>query len=143
MGRSICTATRSVSITLGLLLAIVYVLAVATRVATKDSSVQHMMFSSVPESFMFYLTYGLFPDHAPLYRELAKKSLFMAIVTLFISILVSLTFLNMLVGVLVEVVKMGSVSEKNRSDILHLDSALTIAGAEMGFDTNRLTQQQC
>lgn len=112
-------ATRSVLFTLGLLVIIMYVFAIAICQLTKDTDTGAAYFPTVPESIISLLLRGILPDQAEIvwacmYDESTgplNRALFAFLMLCFI-LVGSLTVMNMLVGVLCEVVSVVSNVEK-------------------------------
>jgi len=141
--RSLKIAARAVLMTVSLLLFCVYILSVSIRLVTKDKEWQEKKWSSVPDTFLLLLIYGLFPDFSHLYKEITATSMALALVCFAFTVSLSLLFMNMLIGVLVEVVKGGCIAEKERADDAQLMNAIVPIAQQLNLDCNRLTFQNC
>jgi len=114
--KGISGAARSVFFTLLLLTGIIYIFAIAFRTLTDGSGVGSKYFSSVPSAMATLLLGGTLPDMESLVNEVgAEHFLYGALLLCFI-LLASLTVMNMLVGVLVEVVCTVSSVEKEQME---------------------------
>eukprot|EP00929_Paragymnodinium_shiwhaense_P060880 TRINITY_DN30394_c0_g1_i1.p1 TRINITY_DN30394_c0_g1~~TRINITY_DN30394_c0_g1_i1.p1 ORF type:complete len:674 (+),score=146.58 TRINITY_DN30394_c0_g1_i1:72-2093(+) len=110
--KGIGVAARSVFFTACLMLSITYMFAVLLTQLTQDSAVSEMYFDTVPDAMKNLLISSIFPDMADMLNDTGMESwLWTFILTAFIC-LISLTLLNMLIGVLCEVVTVVSAMEK-------------------------------
>lgn len=117
--KAIGVAMRSVVFTLGLLMIIMYVFAIAARQLTMDTDVGEKYFPSVPDSMFNLLMEMILPDQSGIVYDAffdsgSPRYLRVINVALLLSfcLLGGLTVMNMLVGVLVEVVSVVSSVEK-------------------------------
>lgn len=122
--KGIFVAARSVFYTLCLLTAIIYVFAVAFRQLTDGLPVGEQYFRNVPTSMTSLLVYGVLPDMAPVINDLGRQHIFLAVLILLFILLASLTVMNMLVGVLVEVVSVVSAVEKEELNVAYVKDRL-------------------
>merc|ERR1712232_1448164 len=141
--RSLKIAARAVLMTVSLLVCCVYLMAVTIRLVVKDNGWPEQKWSSVLDTFLLLFIYGLFPDFSHLFKEITSTSYILALVCFVCTVTLSLLFMNMLVGVLVEVVKGGCVAEKERADHGSLWNTLLPMVQHFGYDCNRLTFQHC
>lgn len=122
MIKGIVTATASVSYTLGLLLVITYVFGIALTQLSADKEYGEQFFSSVPMAMYSLIIYATFLDDLAAFADSIKEESTpcLIIVTLFI-ILASMTVMNMLVGVLCEVISATAQEERESmmSDKVH------------------------
>jgi len=113
--KGMAMAARSVCLTMMLLALIIYVFAIGlTQVAQDtDSEFKTKYFGSVPDSMNTLLLHGCFGEELPDVVNTAGREsiLFGAIIILFV-LIASLTVMNLLVGVLVEVVSVVASVEK-------------------------------
>lgn len=117
--KGMAVAMRSVVFTLSLLMIIMYVFAIAIRQLTRDTDSGDMYFSSVPTSMFSLLMNAILPDQNTMVYYCANdestsflnRGIYVILMLVFI-LLGSLTVMNMLVGVLVEVVSVVSSVEK-------------------------------
>lgn len=118
--KGISGAARSVFFTLVLLTGIIYIFAIAFRTLTDGTSVGNRYFPTVPSSMVTLLLGGTLPDIEQLVRSVgAEQAVFGVLLLLFI-LLASLTVMNMLVGVLVDVVCIVSAVEKEQMEAVFL-----------------------
>jgi hypothetical protein len=110
--KGIAVASRSVCFTLLLLGIIIYFFAIVNRTLAADTDVGEMYFPSVPDAMMSLLMDGVLPDQAQIVRDCSEESFILGIITLIFILLGTLTVMNMLVGVLCEVVSVVSSVEK-------------------------------
>jgi voltage-gated sodium channel len=122
--KGIFVATRSVFFTLCLLGAIVYVFGIAFVHLCDGTDVGDTHFDNVPNSMSTLLLRGTFPDLADLVEEIGSVHLGLAFIFMIFVLLSTLMLLNMLVGVLVEVVNVVSSVEKEHMAVLFVKSKL-------------------
>mmetsp|Transcript_68794 Transcript_68794/g.165113 ORF Transcript_68794/g.165113 Transcript_68794/m.165113 type:complete len:728 (-) Transcript_68794:112-2295(-) len=129
--RGILVAGRAVLCTLALLLLMVYVFAVAfrhmTRHMTSDSSIGQRFFSTVPEAMFNLLLASTVPDLTNMIDDIRGEEIVVAIGFVLFICLATFTIMNMLVGVLVEVV--GVVAGVERESMLMEYAKVVIADA--------------
>lgn len=118
--KGIAGATRSVGFTLVLLCGIVYIFAIAFRTITEGTHIGGLYFSSVTHAASTLLLDGTLPDLAPMVTEVAGEHFAYGALLIFFILLASLTVMNMLVGVLVEVVCTVSTVEKEQMEATFL-----------------------
>lgn len=111
--KGIVAATRSVFFTLALLCLLTYVFAIAFTQLTVESDVGEEYFDKVPKSMYTLMVYGTLMDGigAVLNKLGAEHFVFGALFLLFV-LLAALTLMNMLIGVLTEVVSAVAATEK-------------------------------
>jgi len=115
--KGVAEATRSVVMTLVLLTLVIYVFAIAFTQLTEGTTLGDDRFSTISRSMSTLLLRGTLPDLADLIEEVGNQhELYAAFFLLFV-LLSSLTVLNMLVGVLVEVVGVVSAVEKEQMTV--------------------------
>jgi len=122
--KGMAVASRSVFYTLSLLMAIIYVFAVAFRQLTDGLEVGDTYFSSVPHAMSSLLLQGTLPDLAVFVTNVGREHIAIAVMLLLFVLLASLTVMNMLVGVLVEVVSVVSAVEKEELNVAYVKSRL-------------------
>eukprot|EP00927_Polykrikos_kofoidii_P047969 TRINITY_DN4222_c0_g2_i4.p1 TRINITY_DN4222_c0_g2~~TRINITY_DN4222_c0_g2_i4.p1 ORF type:complete len:1071 (+),score=196.19 TRINITY_DN4222_c0_g2_i4:392-3214(+) len=111
--KGMVVATRSVFFTLCLLVLILYVFGITFTQVTGDTEVGEIYFSTVANSMNTLLLYGCFGEDLPdVVNAVGAEHFFLAALLLLFVLLASLTVMNMLVGVLVEVVSVVSAVEK-------------------------------
>mmetsp|Transcript_109754 Transcript_109754/g.199844 ORF Transcript_109754/g.199844 Transcript_109754/m.199844 type:complete len:728 (-) Transcript_109754:68-2251(-) len=112
--KGIAVATRSVLFTLLLLMLIIYVFAIAFTSLTKGTELGDKYFKRVPMAMDTLLLGGTLPDHQDIVDEVGAEHVLLKILFLIFMLLASLTVMNMLMGVLVEVVSVVSAVEKEQ-----------------------------
>jgi voltage-gated sodium channel len=113
--KGIVAATRSVFFTLCLLVMLIYVFGIAFVQLTADMETIHdEYFGKVHNGMVSLLLHLVLPDQASLILEVGEESTILAFLLLIFVLLSTLTILNMLVGVLVEVVSVVSDVEKEQ-----------------------------
>lgn len=110
--KGLWVASRSVMFTLFLLFFIIYVFAIAFRQMTDGSAIGDKYFASVPQAIASLLLRGTLPDLAEFVSDVGGANLFVCMVLFLFILVATLTVMNMLVGVLVEVVKVVSAVEQ-------------------------------
>jgi len=114
MIKGMLSAAASVGYTLGLLLLITYVFSIALRnLVPPDSEIETVYFSSVPEAMHSLIIFGTFLDNLSDFILALKDQSppCFCLTWLYIS-LASLTVMNMLIGVLCEVISAVAAGEK-------------------------------
>lgn len=107
-------AARAVVSTLILMSIIIYVFAVLLRQLTDESDLGDKRFPNVPITMRFLLLTGTVPDLEPYTNEIWAENFIFAIIYMGFALIVSITVMNMLVGVLVGVVNTVAVVEKEQ-----------------------------
>lgn len=134
--KGIFVAARSVFFTLVLLCLIIYVFAVAFTQITEDTQVGSHYFRSVGYSMKALLLYATLPDMAQFVDELGDEHVVLAICLLVFILLATLTVMNMLVGVLVEVVSVVSAVEKEELLVTVVKRKLLDMMTKSGLDAD-------
>mmetsp|Transcript_153973 Transcript_153973/g.273070 ORF Transcript_153973/g.273070 Transcript_153973/m.273070 type:complete len:739 (+) Transcript_153973:74-2290(+) len=112
--KGIAVAARTVFFTLLLLAIIIYFFAIVFRQLTDDTEIGDRYFPSVTASMGTLLLDGVIPDQALLVRENDASNFFLGMLVVMFILLATLTVMNMLVGVLCEVVSVVSAVEKEQ-----------------------------
>jgi len=103
---------------------ILYVYAVAFRQMTKETEIGLKYFRTVPEAMNNLLLDGMLPLYAPIVKDVSRENfMFWPVVMSFI-LLASITVMNMLVGVLVEVVRTVADREREAMTVIHVTNEL-------------------
>lgn len=111
--KGLAVATRSVLFTLSLLGIVIYIFGVAFAQLTAGTRSGAEYFSSVPKSMSTLLLHGCFGEDLPdVVYSIGDENIFLAGLFLFFVLVASLTILNMLMGVMVEVVSNVAKDEK-------------------------------
>eukprot|EP00927_Polykrikos_kofoidii_P070953 TRINITY_DN6730_c1_g2_i1.p1 TRINITY_DN6730_c1_g2~~TRINITY_DN6730_c1_g2_i1.p1 ORF type:complete len:737 (+),score=95.58 TRINITY_DN6730_c1_g2_i1:106-2316(+) len=141
--KGILVASRSVFFTLLLLLLIMYVFAIVFRQVVMQflspDEAAHVIdtyFRSVPHSMFALLVYAVIPDSADIILACAEAHVLLGIVIVSFVLLATLTVMNMLVGVLCEVVSVVSSVEKEELTVSYVKGQLMeMLSDDMGNDT--------
>jgi len=134
-------AARAVSCTVTLMLIIIYIFAVTFRQLTSDSEFGRRRFPSVPVTMRYLLLQSCVPDMYDASEEIWEEGWFYALLFLFFLLIVTITVMNMLVGVLVSVVNTVASVEKEqlmvnfvKTNVLALLRQLSAAEEDHNFD---------
>jgi hypothetical protein len=143
MIKGIATAAKSVCYTLGLLLLCTYVFSIALRNLTppssectlcesEEDSIEVLFFSSVPEAMHSLIVYGTFLDNLSdfIYALKEQSPICFVFTWVYIS-LASLTIMNMLIGVLCEVISAVAASEKESMMVDKIHEKLSVIVQEL------------
>jgi len=132
--KGMAVATRSVFFTLCLLALIIYVFAVCLTQITDGSDVHEVYFGTIMQSMSTLLLRGVLADLADIVMNLGEANYGFAVVMLFFILMSTLTVMNMLVGVLVEVVSVVSAVEKEEMTMQYVKSMLMNMIQEGDYD---------
>eukprot|EP00929_Paragymnodinium_shiwhaense_P066967 TRINITY_DN33660_c0_g1_i1.p1 TRINITY_DN33660_c0_g1~~TRINITY_DN33660_c0_g1_i1.p1 ORF type:complete len:849 (+),score=188.36 TRINITY_DN33660_c0_g1_i1:200-2746(+) len=136
--KGILYAARSVFFTLCLLCFIVYVFAIAFRQLTDDTDVGNEYFYSVTASMSTLLIRMTMPDTADIIFQLSDEGWFFGFLACLFILMAELTVLNMLVGVLCEVVSCVSAVEKEQLQVDYVKTAMVELVEMNGMDPEGL-----
>jgi len=140
--KGIGAASRSVVWTFAFLLIIIYTFAVVFKMVTDGRAVGDKYFGTIPDAMSFLLLTGLLPDSAEPAYEMGRSHIIDALLFMIFIGLAMITVMNMLVGVLVEVVSVVSAVEKESMNMAYVKCELERIFQELGCDiTSDLTQQ--
>eukprot|EP00928_Gymnodinium_smaydae_P014680 TRINITY_DN15402_c0_g5_i1.p1 TRINITY_DN15402_c0_g5~~TRINITY_DN15402_c0_g5_i1.p1 ORF type:complete len:827 (-),score=164.62 TRINITY_DN15402_c0_g5_i1:442-2922(-) len=116
--RALVAGMRAVFFTVVLMVAFSYIFAIFLKQLTDDTaSIQDSYFSTVPIGMKNLLVMAAFPDLGDMIDEIASESV-LACIIFFLSVLITaLAMLNMLIGVLCEVVTMVATVEKEGKNV--------------------------
>eukprot|EP00927_Polykrikos_kofoidii_P069533 TRINITY_DN6504_c0_g1_i5.p1 TRINITY_DN6504_c0_g1~~TRINITY_DN6504_c0_g1_i5.p1 ORF type:complete len:807 (+),score=156.23 TRINITY_DN6504_c0_g1_i5:102-2522(+) len=147
--KGIVVASRSVFFTLVLLGIIMYVFAIVCRQLVGELSdpsaevnLEEKYFDSVTFTMRSLLLYGVLPDMAEIVNDCLDQSVWLAILVLCFILLASLTVMNMLVGVLCEVVSVVSSVEKEALTVNYVKSRLMAMFNEVEADNDCMISKQ-
>jgi hypothetical protein len=141
--KGIAVAARSVCFTIVLLFIIMYVYAILVRqlvpatTSSKGSEIETEFFPSVPKAMFVLLLDGVLPDQSPLVRACEDENWFLVAAILSFVMLASLTVMNMLVGVLCEVVSVVSSVEKEQLTVRYVKTVLQRLFDELALDDDQ------
>jgi F0F1-type ATP synthase assembly protein I len=123
--KGMLAASRSVFFTMCLLVILLYLFAIAMRQLTEGTSVGEEYFYSVPASMYKLLIEGVFLDNLGYTADvIAESSPIFAVVFFIFIICAALMVMNMLIGVLCEVVSAVAATEKEEMNVLALQSKM-------------------
>eukprot|EP00927_Polykrikos_kofoidii_P071491 TRINITY_DN67750_c0_g1_i1.p1 TRINITY_DN67750_c0_g1~~TRINITY_DN67750_c0_g1_i1.p1 ORF type:complete len:652 (-),score=98.76 TRINITY_DN67750_c0_g1_i1:117-2072(-) len=125
MVKAMLAAVRSVMSTCVLLAIIVYVFAISFRSFTMDLPIGQKYFPSVLTSMASLLLLGALPDTAEFIYTLKASHILFAVAGLAFVLVATLTLLNMLIGVLVQVVLVVAEGEKEALSADFVKKSLT------------------
>mmetsp|Transcript_17417 Transcript_17417/g.38096 ORF Transcript_17417/g.38096 Transcript_17417/m.38096 type:complete len:752 (-) Transcript_17417:229-2484(-) len=140
--KGMAMAARSVCLTLALLTLIIYIYGITfsqmLSLSARNSAVRAAYFSTVPHSMKTLLLHGCFMEDLPdLVNAVGGEHLALAALLLSFVLLASLTVMNMLVGVLVEVVSVVAAVEKETLQVNFVKTKIqaTLAELDANFDS--------
>lgn len=111
--KGMIAATRSVFFTLCLLIILLYVFGIAFKQMSEDTEMGAIYFNSVPEAMYSLLVYGTFMDNlGEVTRAIGEGSALCAVLFWMCVLFSALTVMNMLIGVLCEVVSAVAATER-------------------------------
>jgi len=122
--KALMSAARSVALTMILLTIIIYVFAIIFVQLLPESEAWREKFGTVPSAMFTLLLDGILPDQAPLAVEMADEYWVLGMCFLLFVAISTLTLINMLIGIICEVVAEASHAEKERTDIEFVRSRL-------------------
>jgi len=122
--RGMLAGVRSVGIIFILLSGITYVFAIILRQLTRDTEVGAVRFSSVPKACYSLLIEGLMPDNSVMMEELSHETWFLGVVFFFFILLAAWTIMNMLIGIICDVVRSVAESEEDRRELQGMTTKL-------------------
>lgn len=124
--KGIAAALRSVMVTMLLLVCLLYVFGVTFRAQSKSHpELEALYFGSVPQSMYVLLLHGTMLDSlSSIVNELKEESIWLACLFGLFVFMSNLTVMNMLIGILCDVVARVKVEETERSDRIQLRNAL-------------------
>lgn len=143
--RAMGVALRSVVFFMLLTVIIVYVFAVAFTQICKDTVTGEKYFPSVLAAMNNLLLRGMLPLYADFVFDLSTENPFLWIVIMTFILLASVTVMNMLIGVLVEVVRSVAATEKEAITVSHvtrqLREVMSIFQASAAASVDELTRK--
>eukprot|EP00928_Gymnodinium_smaydae_P030063 TRINITY_DN22454_c1_g4_i1.p1 TRINITY_DN22454_c1_g4~~TRINITY_DN22454_c1_g4_i1.p1 ORF type:complete len:653 (+),score=101.20 TRINITY_DN22454_c1_g4_i1:50-1960(+) len=142
LAKGISVAARSVFFTLFLLMSLVYVFAVGFVQVTKGTPLGEKLFKTVAGAMSTLLFRATLPDVADLVETVAASHFVFAAFLSFFILLASLTVLNMLVGVLCEVINVVSAVERERMTVKFVKTKLMMLLQKSDKNENHLICRQ-
>lgn len=135
--KGMSVAMRAVNSTLILLIIIMYVFAIGFTQMTRGMPLGDQYFSSVATSMKSLLLHGTFLEDIPdLANAMVEENILIFFVMIFYVLLATLTVMNMLVGVLVEVVSVVAAVEKEQLVVNYVRQQLQSLWDYGGLDTS-------
>jgi len=122
--KGIWVAARSVLFTLLLLFIIIYFFAIVLRQITSETEIGDKYYKSVPAAMSSLLLDAVLPDQAYVVRDNGDANIALGCLMLVFILLSSLTVMNMLVGILCEVVSVVSAVEKEQLTVNYVKQKL-------------------
>lgn len=135
--KGIAVATRSVFFTFLLTLMIIYIFAILFRQLCKGTPLEQEHFPSVPDSMAMLLLSGFFPDLTSTVYAFGDESLLLACLFVFCIFMIAITVMNLLIGVLVEVVSVVAALEKEQLDVKFVKASLAQMMPEVDHNEDR------
>jgi hypothetical protein len=132
--KGISAATRSVFFTLCLLMILIYAFGIAFTQLCQDTPLGDEYFETVPHAMASLLLRGTLPDLADFVNDCGREHMLLAVLMMFFILFSVLTVMNMLVGVLVEVVSVVSAVEKEQMTVHFVKSELLKLLNDTGLD---------
>jgi len=136
MVKAMTVALRSVFFALCLLVALIYIFAIGFTQMLEGTDVGEESFKTVPMSMNTLLLEGTLPDQAGIVNAVGDQHLVFRLAMLLYILLASLTVMNMLVGILCEVVSVVSAVEKEELLINFVKGALSDMLQKNGIDAD-------
>lgn len=141
--RGIAVAARSVFVTLLLMFVIIYGFTIACMQLTKNSDMRQTHFPSVGQTMMNLLLRGVLPDQRELVEDLSAEDPLLGALALLFILVASLTVMNMLIGILVEVVSAVSSVDKEQGTIQHAKDQMLEAFQSLDMNSdNEISVQE-
>lgn len=142
--KGIIIATRSVFFTLMLLLCVVYIFSIGFRQLAIDTplNTEHGFFNDVPRSMFTLVTMGLYMDGIiDLMAALSAEGFQMLFIYIVFMFICAHTIMNLLIGVLCEVVNVIAVTEKFELLALFVRDRMVFIMENLGVNTAVISKQ--
>merc|ERR1711920_191846 len=136
MIKAMTVAMRSMLFALCLLMGIVYVFAIAFTQVMENTDPGDKYFKTVGEAMQSLLLIGTMPDQHDTAMELGESNIAFRFLILLYILIASWVVMNMLVGILCEVVSVVSSVEKEELLINYVKGALKDMMKKCGVDVN-------
>lgn len=142
--KTIGVAARCVLVFLILWIVIIFVFGVIFRQITDGNDIGMEYFKSVPDAMNTLLLNGLFPENEPLVNSIAGAHPLLWILIMCFIMIVSLTLMHMLLAVLVEIIGVISVAEKEGMTVSHVSSQFrhVLENLELSMPLSKLEFQK-
>merc|ERR1719362_2342331 len=140
--KGMVAAMRSVMFTLGLLMVIIYIFAIAFTQLSDETPCADV-FSSVPESMHYLLIKGALMDSVSEVTEILQpQSIVLLLVFYMFVLLASLTVMNMLIGVICEVVSAVAATEQEVSMVCYVKEKIEELMASGSTDGDNMISKE-
>jgi len=142
--KGMLAATRSVFFTLCLLVLIMYIFAIAMTQLTEETSVGNRHFGTVGGSMYSLLLYGtLLDDIGVMSENLGSEAPYLPVIFFCFVLLAALTVMNMLIGVLCEVVSAVAATEREEMLVGYVNGRLRSVVAILDKDgDNQISKRE-
>lgn len=120
MVKAMAGSLRCVLWTCVLLAALMFGFGVSFTQLCKETGLEEIYFPSLTGSLHTLMVAGLFPDLETISKDINSESLFFWLLFILYLIVTSICVLNLLIGVLVEVVKSSSLIERDAMDVAYV-----------------------
>jgi len=117
IGHGIVIVARTVLVIMCLLVMIVYTFSIVFTQLAKGTNLEHTICSDILTTMSTLLLGGIFPDFKPTTDDMAAEDFFFAVFFFMFVLLAYATIMNMLIGVLVEVVAVVASVEKETNQV--------------------------
>jgi hypothetical protein len=117
IGRGIVIVARTVVVIMCLLLMLIYMFAIVFTQLAKGTDLENSICSDMITTMSTLLLGGILPDFKPTTDDMAAEDLFFATFFFIFVLLAYVTIMNMLIGVLVEVVAVVASVEKETNQV--------------------------
>jgi len=125
--KGVVSASRSVFLTLCLLFVVLFIFSVGLRQVTKDTDLGEQYFGSIFDSMFSLFVYGTIPDQAGIIVDATNQQPIFGLIVLLYIFVAFLTVLNLLVGVIVQVVNVVSEVESEEMAVKDVKRRLMTA----------------
>merc|ERR1719362_1023409 len=140
--KGMVAAMRSVMFTLGLLMVIIYIFAIAFTQLCDETPCADV-FSSVPDSMHYLLIKGALMDSVSEVTEILQpQSIVLLLVFYMFVLLASLTVMNMLIGVICEVVSAVAATEQEVSMVCYVKEKIEELMASGSTDGDNMISKE-
>lgn len=139
--KGLIVAARSVCCTLVLLVVIIYIFALAFKQLSEGTELGEQRFHSVLQSMRTLFLDATLPDLAGIVSEAGEENLGYSVLLVMFILLGSLTVMNMLIGILVEVVSVVSAMENEQLQVNFVKTKLqTLTYSESESSSDRISR---
>lgn len=118
--KGMLSGLRAVFFTILLLIFFIYLFAILFTQLAKDSSLSESYFDSVPHAMASLTIGGILADQGDILTDLGAANIMFCFLFSLYFLLSALTIMNMLLGVLIDVVNVVSAVERDKSDMIEV-----------------------